>query len=71
MKYIYKISYYDNIKQNWQYIETYSKQSIIYNYLQILYNMSLNIHSLKVERITQTTTYTKDITQNINKFIRG
>ena len=71
MKYIYKISYYDNIKENWQYIQTYTKQSIIYQYLKILYNVSLYIHSLKVERITQSTFYIKDITQDINKFLRG
>ena len=71
MKYIYKISYYNNDKQNWQYIKTYSKQLIIYHYLQILYNTSLNIHSLKVEKITQSNFYTKDITTNINKFLKG
>ena len=71
MKYIYKISYYDNIKENWQYIQTGTKQSILYQYLQILNNPSLIIHSLKVERLTQSTLYIKDITQDINKFLWG
>lgn len=70
MKYIYKISYYNNDKQNWQYISTYSKQMMLYYYLKVLYDL-LNIHSLKVERITQTTSYTKDITSSINQFLKG
>lgn len=69
MKYQYKISYLDNEKKEIHCLQSYSKMWIIHNYINLLTDTNINISDLKIYKINVNTNKSREITEEVNKFL--